>query len=70
MAYTLTTTFRTKAEAKEAVKRGDLLHIVRPDGLVLDKANGNGFPITGKIDHYKAWSGTANVWGGKITSIR
>lgn len=70
MAYTLTVTFRTKSEAKEAVKRGDKLHIVAPNGTVLDRANGHAFPITGKLDHYKEWTGTASVWGGKIETIR
>jgi predicted ThiF/HesA family dinucleotide-utilizing enzyme len=69
MAYTLTETFRTKTEAREAVKRGAVLHIVRPDGTVLDRANGDGFPITGKLAHYKEWTGRANVWNGVVKRV-
>jgi hypothetical protein len=68
--YTLTVPFRTKSEAKAAVKRGELIHIVRSDGTVLDKANGSCFDIRGKLDHYKEWTGTASVWDGKIKTIR
>lgn len=68
--YTLTKTFRTKTEAREAVMRGDKLHIVTPDGIVLDRANGNSFPIGGKLDHYKEWTGTASVWGGRVEVVR
>jgi hypothetical protein len=68
--YTLTVTFRTKSEAKDAIKRGELIHIVKADGTVLDKANGSPFLIKGKLDHYKEWTGEATVVNGKIKTIR
>lgn len=68
--YTLTQTFRTKREAQQAVRSGVVLHLVRSDGKVLDQANGSPFYISGKLDHYKEWSGTASVRGGVVRSIR
>ncbi len=69
MKYTLTTTYRTKSEAKEAIKKGETLHIVTPDGKVLDKANGGPWFITGKLAHYKEWNGEAIVWDGKVKRL-
>jgi hypothetical protein len=68
--YTLTKTFRTKSDAKQAVKNGEVLHIVRHDGQILNTANGFAFPVSGKLDHYKEWTGTAKVTRGKVEVIR
>jgi hypothetical protein len=72
--YTLSETFRTKAEAGAAARaRRDSdnpLRIVREDGKVLDQANGDPYMITGKLDHYAQWFGKAAVWGGIVESIR
>ncbi len=67
--YTLTMTYRTKSEAKSAIKNGESLHLVDRSGKVLDKANGGPFLVTGKLAHYKEWTGDAYVWGGKVKRI-
>jgi hypothetical protein len=69
MAYTLTETFRTKAEAIAAVKAGASLSLVR-EGMELARANGGPFPIRGKLDQYKEWRGEAFVSDGRIYRIK
>jgi hypothetical protein len=68
--YTLTKTYRTKTEAQQAIKAGEVLHIVSGDGRILDKANGDAFTISGRLDHYKEWTGKASVWNGIVERIK
>ena len=58
---------RASARAEESLAA---LGITRADGTPLPSANGHAFPISGKLDHYKEWAGTAAVWDGKVTVIR
>lgn len=71
MAQILTKTFRTKTEAREAIKKGEVLFVQSTTtGKVYDQMNGGPIAITGKLDHYKEWSG--DVWcdNGKVVRIR
>jgi hypothetical protein len=52
---TLSKIYRTKSEAKDAIRKGELIHVVTPAGLVLDRANGGPFTVTCKLAHYKEW---------------
>lgn len=66
--YRLSKTFRTKSEAREALKRGEALQLAGRDGLLFPQASGV-FSISGKLDHYKEWTGEARLERGVIKWI-
>lgn len=69
---TITPAFRTKTEAKEAIKRGEILFVVR-GGETYPKMRGGPVTVACKLDHYKEWTGEAECWhdeDGRITRLR
>jgi hypothetical protein len=71
MHYKLSKTFRTKTDARNALKAGEIVKIIRTeDDRVLEHANGNNFYFSCKLDHYKEWTGQAQVWCGKVKHIK
>jgi hypothetical protein len=66
----LTKTFRTKAEAKDALKAGELLQIQNESGKVFDRMNGGPIDITGKLAHYKEWRAEVILENGRVTRLK
>lgn len=67
---TLTKMYRTKSEAKDAIKKGELIQVVDSKGQVRDNLNGGPITVHGKLDHYKEWQGEVIVENGKVARLK
>jgi len=69
--FILTKTYRTKSEAKDAIKRGEVIYLQNSEtGKVYEQMTGGPIDVRGKLDHYKEWTGEVICDRGPVVRIK
>jgi hypothetical protein len=67
---TLTVIYRTKTEAKEAIKAGTVIFVTNHEGKPLPKASGGPYLVRCQLGHYKAWEAEAYCNGEGVYRLK